>query len=303
MQADHPAGATNLADLAPRDREALLLLTQLRVLSYHQLRSACYAGADPSVTRRKIGTLRARGFVEVWEPTARAGGHTRYAAPTPATARAAVDELTSRAEGTPWAPLLRLMTPQTLRRSLHLQAERMPPWLPHQREVNSLLLRLREMLPLLWLSSWDCPFPSRIASFDLPQPDYVLVEERDGVPLLVFGEHDRGSEPLERFVARKVLLYTALAAFPEACTQHFGIPTFSVHVTVTDPVRRAPLQRLRALCTETLRAAGPAADLFRFTLAGWLHAEPNAPIWLAPSDAVSESSVRWGDHHGRMRHE
>jgi hypothetical protein len=223
--------------------------------------------------------------------------------PTPSAVRAINAALAHEAAAESFAPLIRLMLPQTAKRALRLSGRTRPNWLAHQMEVNTLVLRLRETTPLRWMSSWDCPFPSRLASFDLPQPDYVVVEEHAEGPRLVLGEHDRGSEPIERFVARKVLLYAALAAFPDACEHHFGVRTFTVRVSVTDPVHGAPMCRLRDLIEATRRAGGAeVANLFRFTLAGWLHAYPQEPIWFATIDELPHTSVRLQDHAPRRAH-
>lgn len=293
-------GVANLDILRDRDREALRALVQLRLLTYSQLRALSYPNAHPSVTRRRMQQLVREGVLTVWESPARNGGHTRYALPTPPAVRAVTEDLARETATEPFAPLIRLMLPQTAKRALQLSGRTRPNWLAHQIEVNTLVLRLREAAPLRWMSSWDCPFPSKLASFDLPQPDYVVVEEHVGGPRLVFGEHDRGSEPIERFIARKVLLYAAVAAFPEACAHHFGLPTFTVRVSVTDPVHRAPMRRLMDLLEATRRALGSETpDLFRFTLAGWLHAAPREAIWFAPADVPRCASLRWAEHGAR----
>ncbi|MEA2235393.1 MAG: Replication-relaxation [Thermoanaerobaculia bacterium] len=300
---ERAAGVVNLAVLQRRDREALGALVQLRLLTYTQLRALSYPNVHPSVTRRRVQQLVREGVLTVWESPARSGGHTRYALPTTSAVRAITGMLVRDTAAEPFAPLIRLMLRQTAKRALRLSGRARPNWLAHQMEVNTLVLRLREATPLRWMSSWDCPFPGRLASFDLPQPDYVVVEEHAEGPRLVLGEHDRGSEPIERFVARKVLLYAALAAFPEACEHHFGLPTFTVRVSVTDPVDGAPMRRLRDLLEATRRAGGAeVANLFRFTLAGWLHAYPNEPIWFAPTDELSHMSVRWQEHAPRHAH-
>jgi hypothetical protein len=136
--------------------------------------------------------------------------------------------------------------------------------------------------------------------FTLPQPDYVLVEEVDGAPRLTFGEHDRGHEPIDRFVARKIALYSALAEFPEVCAQQFGISTFRVDVTVIDPLGRAPIARLRSLLDAVRSSMRP--DIFRFTLGGWLYAYPNAPMWFDVSRPPDHDSAALCDHpHLSMR--
>lgn len=294
------ATVANLDVLPERDRDMLRRLVQLRLLTYTQIRSLSYESAHPSVTRRRVSQLVQAGLLLTWERPSRSGGHTRYAMPTPTTVRAITADLARNADREPFAPLIRLMMPQTTRRALQLSGATAPNWLAHQTEVNTLLLAHNAALPLRWMSSWDCPFPSKLTSFVLPQPDYILIEAHDDGPRLVFGEHDRGSEPVDRFMARKVLLYAALAAFPEACAHHFGLPTFSVRVTVTDPVRRAPMRRLIDLLAATRRAGGSeVTELFRFTLAGWLHAYPREPIWFAPLDEPRHESVRWQEHVAR----
>ncbi len=299
--ADHVA---NLAQLPLRDRAALRLVVQLRLLTYAQLRTACYPNTHASVTRRRMAQLVRAGAIAVWESPTRTGGHTRYALPTPVTRATELDALTHETALQPVQPLVRLMLPQTGRRALRLDTGTTAPnWLAHQAEVNALVLRMRDVMPLLWVSSWDCPFPQRVASFELPQPDYVLVEDHADGPRLVFGEHDRGSEPIARFIERKAFLYSALAAFPEACAHHFGVSAFTVRVTVTDPVHRAPLRRLADLLDATYRACGPdAARCFRFSLAGWVNAAPEAAVWFAPGDVCSSHSLRWNDHSLRLGH-
>jgi hypothetical protein len=181
------------------------------------------------------------------------------------------------------------------RRELELGAAA-PKWLAHQREVNHLVTSIATAPErrIVWASSWDCPFPSRFGMFTLPQPDYVLVEDCGGMPRLLFGEHDRASEPVDRFVARKVALYSALAAFPEVCEQLFGIRSFVVHVTTIDPISQRPIARLRALMEATRTYGAP--DIFRFTLGGWLFVNPAAPIWFPASGTPAMESPSWSDH-------
>jgi hypothetical protein len=104
--------------------------------------------------------------------------------------------------------------------------------------------------------------------------------------------HARGTEPVERFIARKVELYAALAIFPEACEKYFGLRTFEVHVSVIDTRTKAPIERLRALQEAAGESAAPS--IFRFTLGGWLFDHPAEKIWLA--GPPESASVRWQDH-------
>jgi hypothetical protein len=192
------------------------------------------------------------------------------------------------------------MLPRSGRKPLTLDDGTIPKWLPHQREVNHLVTSIATSRGrrVLWASSWDCPFPSRAGMFTLPQPDYVLVEERDGAPHLIFGEHDRGTEPVERFIARKVELYAALASFPEACQKYFGLRSFEVHVSVIDTRTKAPFERLWLLQAAANKSATPG--IFRFTLGGWLFAYATEKIWMA--GPPESASVRCQDHAARHTH-
>ncbi|MEK6371211.1 MAG: replication-relaxation family protein [Acidobacteriota bacterium] len=282
----------DVASLTARDVAVLRSVVLLRVLTYEQLHRLAFAAADPSIARRRIRHLARAGWLATWEAPSRRGGHVRYAHPTAAAIRAILPTLTPDAS---WAALVASMVPRSERRPLELGAGA-PKWLAHQREVNHLVTSILASPDrrVRWASSWDCPFPSRAGTFALPQPDYVLVEEVGGAPRLIFGEHDRGSEPIDRFTARKVALYGALAAFPEICEQRFGIASFRVHVSVTDPLRRAPIARLRAL----LDAAGSSErpEVFRVTLGGWLFASPAEAVWFGVDDPPRSTSVAWAQH-------
>jgi hypothetical protein len=262
------------------------------VLTYDQLHRLAFASSDHSITRRRIRHLARTGWLSTWEAPSLRGGHRRYAHPSADAIRTMLPRLAADAA---WAPLIRRMVPRSQRRPLIL-GDRAPKWLAHQREVNHLVTSMvtSPERRILWASSWDCPFPSRVSMFTLPQPDYVLVEEVDGVPQLVFGEHDRGHEPLDRFVARKIALYSALAEFPEVCEQQFGIATFRVDVTAIDPLRRAPIARLRSLIDAAKSSMRP--DIFRFTLGGWLYADPSAAIWFSTDGPPQSDSVACSDH-------
>lgn len=281
------------ASLTSRDLKLLRYLVCLRVLTYEQIHRLVFPTADPSIVRRRIRHLGRAGWLSTWEPPpSRYGGHARYAHPTAAAILTILPVLPPDA---PWAALVSRMVPRSERRPLDL-ANTVPKWLAHQREVNHLVTSIATSpdRTILWASSWDCPFPSRVGIVTMPQPDYVLVEEVDGTPQLVFGEHDRGSEPLDRFVARKIALYSALADFPELCAEQFGIATFRVDVTVIDVVRRTPIARLRSLLDAAEVSARP--DLFRFTLGGWAYAYRTAAIWFDANHPPHSQSAAWSAH-------
>ena len=292
-------GLPQLPSVTGRDTDAVAIVTLLRLLSYDQLRRLVFPSQDGSVLRRRGLLLEKGGWLQSWDAPVAHGGRIRYVHPTRRALRWAIDSLAARTKEEPWAPLVRLMLPRSGRKPLTLGDGTIPKWLPHQREVNHLVTSIATSpgRRVLWASSWDCPFPTRAGMFTLPQPDYVLIEERDGVPRLIFGEHDRGTEPVERFVARKVELYSAHARFPEACQQYFGLRSFEVHVSVIDTLKRAPIERLRALQATGAKTAAP--EIFRFTLGGWLFAFAAEAIWFA--ERPRSESVRWRDHQSLTR--
>lgn len=287
----------DIARLTKRDIAVIRHLVLLRVLTYDQLHRLSFAPADPSITRRRIRHLARLGWLSTWEAPSPRGGHTRYAHPTAAALREFLPSLEADAA---WASLIARMVPRSQRRPLML-GDSAPKWLAHQREVNHLVTSMVTSLErrILWASSWDCPFPSRVGMFTMPQPDYVLVEVVDGAAQLVFGEHDRGHEPVDRFIARKIALYSALAEFPEVCEQQFGIATFRVDIAVIDPLSRAPMTRLRSLTDAARSSMRP--DIFRLTLGGWLYASPDAPIWFDASRPPAHDSAALRDHTNLSR--
>jgi hypothetical protein len=293
--AERPVSTTDLTRLTARDRTVVRNAVLLRLLTYEQVHRLLFDNVgDRTTVRRRLRHLDRAGWLNSWEEPARRG-HTRYVHPRAAALRSVLPTCSADTQTERWAPLVKLMVPRSGRRELELGTAA-PKWLAHQREVNHLLTSIATAPDrrIVWASSWDCPFPSRFGMFMLPQPDYVLVEDVDGVPQLIFGEHDRASEPIERFVSRKVALYSALAAFPEVCEQLFGLRSFRVCVTAIDPIAQHPIARLRALMDAT-RAHG-APDIFRFALGGWLFAYPSAPIWFPPAALPITDSPAWSEH-------
>lgn len=281
-----------LEKLSQRDESLLRHLVLLRLLTYSQIHRLIFSSVDPSFARRRIRQLAKAGWLTTWEPPSRSGGHVRFAHPTQRTLRRVLPALDPSAA---WGRTVRLMLPRTKRRPLQL-GDSIPKWLPHQREINQLMLSILNARrhSILWCSSWDSPFPPRLGMFTAPQPDYVLIEDIAGRPQITFGEHDRNSEPVARFISRKIALYRAIARFPEACEQHFGVAQFRVHVTVTDPHRSTPIRRLRELI-DAVRQEG-ASEIFRFTLGGWLHAAPGDNVWFDTNRTPVVDSAAQADH-------
>lgn len=257
----------------------------LRVAGYDQLRRLAYSGLDASAVRKDVREAVAAGWLTRWSLPIPGYGRIGHVHPTARANAAVLPSFRASEASTPWAKVVERMLPSTPRPTLVLTA--VPKWFAHQREVNHLVTSIASAgtTPLRWASAWNEPFPVKLDGLTMPQPDYVLVEELAGEASLVFGEHDRGHEPIERFVARKVALYAGLAG---ACEPMLGVRSFRVDVSVIDTVSRHPLERLRQLMLAT-RAYG-AADLFRFTLGGWLFAHGADAIWYTREPPTIDSA-------------
>jgi hypothetical protein len=288
-------GVGTLPNMTERDTRALSYLVLLRLLGFDQLRKLAFERGDGSILRHRVRMYEDTGWITRWTAMLPNGSRQRCAVPTRDAIRAVVDRLDGvLGEDVPFAPLLRLMLPRTERRPLKL-TESTPDWFAHQREVNHLVASIiRSGRKILWASAWDCPFPEMAENYTLPQPDYVLVEEVDGKLRVVFGEHDRGTEDVERFVDRKLALYDELAEEAADVGELFGITDFVVHVSVLAARTGNPVRRLQALLRETSDTAKP--NLFSFTLAGWLHAYPAERVWFAGEQEPSHFSRHWEDH-------
>lgn len=250
------------------------------MLSFDQLRRMVFPRLSPQRVGQRLRALAAGGWLTVWEDVSRIGGRPRYAIPTRRALALATDALLHESIGTLAERVAALLLRGQPRRPLVLPPRATPAFLAHQRECNELLLATTRILGarVLWATTLDRPFPLHASGVPLPQPDFVLILERDGRPALVFGEHDRGQESLAHFRRTKAERYAALAARPDLTTELFGFAHFVVWVTVLDVRAGAPLRRLETL-VRVARAAA-ASDVMAFTLAGWAVATPAAPIWF-----------------------
>lgn len=266
----------------------------LRVVGYDQLRRLAYSGLHASAVRKDVREAVAAGWLTRWSLPIPGYGRIGHVHPTARANAAVLRSIRASVASAPWAKVVERMLPSTPRPTLVLTS--VPKWFAHQREVNHLVTSIAcaGTTPLRWASAWNEPFPVKLDGLTMPQPDYVLVEELEGEASLVFGEHDRGHEPIERFVARKVALYAGLAG---ACEPTLGVRTFRVDVSVIDVPARQPIARLRQLMDAT-HAYG-AGDLFRFTLGGWLHAYPGEAIWFGQLPDLD--SVTWREHQALRR--
>jgi hypothetical protein len=278
-------------ELTLRQSTLVTAAVLLRLAGYDQLRRLVYPGLDPSLIRRDVRAAVDAGLLLRWSFPAPNGARIGHVHPTDRANAAVLPGLRAASDASSWGKTVRLMLPSAPRRALTLDAS-VPKWFPHQREVNHLVASIAcsTRAPLVWASSFQQPFPTAIGACTMPQPDYVLVEMVNGAPQLVFGEHDRGHELVARFIARKVALYARLAS---QCEELFGVRSFRVDVTVIDCVSRQPIRRLEQLLDAT-KAYG-AEDLVRFTLGGWLYAEPKHTPWFR-SAAPGVASVRMLDH-------
>ena len=277
-----------LPGLRVRETSVIYLAVMLRLVGYDQLRRLLFPHQNSAAVRKVARSLEEEGWLQRWNAPTPGVGRLGHVHPTAKALNAVLDTIPALVANEPCSKVIHLMLPRTGRRALDLSTR--PKWFAHQREVNQIATSVMCSRRPLWISTWDSPFPApRGGELELPQPDYVLVERAEHGPSLVFGEHDRGNEPLERFTDRKLRAYVRLAAVTE---KTLGIPAFRVDVSVSDVRTRLPLARVRQLMRAT-RDYG-AADLFRFTLAGWLFAYPNQPIWFG--DIPEGDSLSRKDH-------
>jgi len=299
-----PGAALELLDRLPplpgltaRESALIYLAVLFRIAGYDQLRELLFKGQNTAAVRKCARVLEERGWLQRWNASISKVGRIGHVHPTARALSSALDAIEGSIATEPWARAVALMLPASGRRALML-VRPVPKWFAHQREINHLITRAicATGSRTVWASSWECPFPERVGMFDMPQPDYVLIQSGADGPHLIFGEHDRGTEPIERFVERKVALYSGLAAFPDACAEMFGMARFAVQVSVLDSRRRAPIARLTELLDATRTFGAP--PIFRFTLAGWQHAYAREPIWFTAENPPRRGSARWQDHAG-----
>lgn len=277
----------------PLDREMLLRAVTLRIPSFRQLHSLVLPGQHFSGVGRRAAALQKLGLATVWEDRLPQGGHPRYLVPTAAGIAWAHAELVARVASTPHARLVQHMLAGASRSPLRLAPSTAPAWFPHQRATNELATRFALAAPLdvTWASAWHRPLPNAIDGLPLPQPDFVLVRRQGDASSLIFGEVDRGHEPLATFARVKSERYAGLAASPDLLERLTGFRSFEVWVVVESA---QPLERLSALLAATRRTYG--ASMMRFTLSPWALDAPTGAIWFDVEHAPAHTSLHRLEH-------
>jgi Replication-relaxation len=279
-----------------RDQDVVLEIARYRVVSFAHLRRFIFANRDAAVVTRRMQALERAGFIGTWEDRLPRGGHPRYALLTDKGLRWGLQMLRARSMGGPHEQLVQFMLRARPRKPLVLAQNSAPPFLPHQTETNLVAASFSSAsnLGITWASTWHRPFPNEVRGVALPQPDAVLVMRTPaGRPHLVFLEHDRGQEAPASFAERKATRYQLLLDL-DLAPELFGFETFSVLVTIVDPTRERPFDRLRALQDVS------AASMMRFTLATWVRERPDAAVWFAPETPIRTTSVNPDDHAGLL---
>jgi hypothetical protein len=275
-----------------RDAAALLLIVRLRIVSISQIAPLAFPGASIVVARRRLRHLREAGFLSTWDRPSRSGAATRYVYPTKKALLWSYRHLLQSVRDTQAEKLVTLMMPVSTRRLVALPSRSEPLWFAHQDEINKLVLRRVEALGphVVWWSTWDCPFPDRLNGLKAPQPDYILLISRADGLHLVFGEHDRNTEDRQRWMAK----LGAYAAARVNAREHFGLETFTIDITVSDPVARRPLDRIHGLVQAVQESS--AASYVRLSLAGWAHATPEEAVWFAGGEKPTSTNLARETH-------
>jgi len=285
--------------LEARDESLLLHLARCRLLSFAQIRELAFPGRHKSILGRRLDRLAQAGWIDRWYEPVPSGGRPGYALLTAQGLQWADARIRSEVSGTPWEHLVTAMLPASARRRLVLPPGRVPPFLEHQREINALLVawQTRGASPILWASSWDCPFSFETGGFPWPQPDFVLVRENEDGPEVVFGELDRGHEPVAVFVQRKVLPYALLTSMPDLLETILGLSRVTVWVAVLDVRRKQPRARLMKLAKAACEQG--AGEVLHFALAGEVFARPELSLWRCAAEIVADAGGGGAPVHKR----
>lgn len=260
-----PRHAVELAEPAlENDRAVLRAIVDLKYLSAPQLQRYRGYRAVTSI-RRSLHRLAANGWIILWEHWTPVGGRTKYALPQRKALAWALGVAQEEALGTAAEPLSRTLL-TTLRRPVRFPKGTTPPFFLHQVRTNDVVLALRSVtdVRMLWATAWDRPLPEKIGAFAPPQPDAILLLERNSAPFLLFLEMDRATQKLGEFRLGKSR-YAGLGLRPQVLLDAFGTTDFRTVVVVEGKTRDGTHRRIQEL-RRLARAGGFAAPLMLTSL-------------------------------------
>jgi hypothetical protein len=236
------------------------MIVDCKYLSAAQIQEHVFHSSITPI-RRCLRRLAAEGWVSVWEPWTPIGGRTKYAIPQRRALTWALRRAKEEAVGTSLEALSRTLIPTTRRRPIRFKARTIPPFFLHQVRTNDVVLALRSAsgLRIRWATAWDRPLPKKIGTFETPQPDAVVVIEREGAPVLLFIEMDRATQKMADFKSGKSR-YAGLGLHPAILRESFGMTAFHTLVVVQCDTEDETKRRI-ALLLRTARAAGFASYL------------------------------------------
>ena len=238
-----------------RDRSVLRAIVDCKYLSASQLQDYLRCPSITSV-RRSLHRLEAERWIILWEHWVPAGGRTKYALPQRNALAWALSRTREGAVGTMLEVVARTLIPTTRRRPVRFEARTNPPFFLHQVRTNDIVLALRsvEGVRIAWATAWDRPLPKKIGAFVTPQPDAVLIIERDGDPFLLFIETDRATQKMVDFASGKSR-YAGLSLHPEILLESFGTTTFQTLVVAQCDTEDETKRRIELLF-RTARGGG-----------------------------------------------
>ena len=233
----------------------LRAIVDCKYLSASQLQDYLHL-ASITCVRRSLHRLEADGWIAPWEHWVPVGGRTKYALPQRKALTWALGRAREEAIGTSVEVVARTLIPTTRRRPVRFEARTVPPFFLHQVRTNDIALALRsaEGVRIAWATAWDRPLPKKIGAFVTPQPDAILIVERDGEPFILFIETDRATQKMADFASGKSR-YAGLALHPEILLESFGTTTFQTLVVAQCDTEDETKRRIELLL-RTARGGG-----------------------------------------------
>jgi hypothetical protein len=265
-----------------KDRDVLRAIVDLQYLSASQLQRYFGIRAVTSV-RRSLHRLVSNGWIDLWEHWTPVGGRTKYALPQRKALAWAFLLAQEEVRGTAAEVVARTLLTMP-RRPVRFPNGSTPPFFVHQVRANDVVVALRSVgaVRMLWSTSWDHPLPRTIGTFAPPQPDAIVLIDRDGTPFLLFVEMDRATQKLGDFRAGKSR-YAGLGLRPEVLLGAFGTADFRTIVVVQGKTQDATDRRIQEL-RQVARAGGFAAPL---VFASFEHVQRHPVLFLNSLLALS----------------